>query len=104
MKKPALIDLDLIDALILENIKKHESLDIGTPSKVIIYGKMTALAEVSETLCSQPALVELIKAAIIYGVVFATKNCENDSFNMKQVFHNFLTQNNLTDENQKRDT
>ena len=96
--KPALIDLDKIDALILENIKKHESLAIGTPSKKIVYGKLTALTEVSETLCSQPALVELIKAAIIYGVVFATKNAENDSLDMKRAFQQFLTQNNLTDE------
>ena len=98
MKKPALIDLDLIDASILENIRKHESLDNGTPSKAIVYGKAIALAEVSETLSSQPALVELLKSAIKYGIVFGTKNFENDSIDLKPAFHNFLSQNNLTDE------
>ena len=95
MKKPALIDLDVIDALILENIKGHESLANGTPSKMLVSGKLTAFAVVSQGLSSQPALVALLLKAWEGGS--EAKRCE---FWMETPtsFTDFLTHNNLTDE------
>ena len=91
--KPALIDLDVIDARTMENIKEHESLANGTPSKMFVSGKLTALAEVSQGLSSQPALIKLLRKA--------WDRCEENSVCLREhrvTFADFLTQNNLTDE------
>ena len=89
MKKPALIDLDVIEKAI-----KHNRFENLRESAIVA----AEIFEFVKADCSQPALIELLKSAIRYGIVFGIKNSESDSMDLTPAFHNFLTQNNLTDE------
>lgn len=96
--KPALIDLDVIE-IVKESIKAAGG---GDPENVLTVKTFEEMAEFYiENISSQPALVELLKSAIKYGIVFGTKNSKNDSIDLTPAFQQFLTQNNLTDEKEK---
>lgn len=101
MKKPALIDLDKIcklsEKLASDSSNKYFSSIVRTDAA----NELFSLDRFVGQFASQPALVELLKSAIQYGVVFGMKNSEKDSVDLKLAFHQFLTQNNLTDEKEK---
>lgn len=97
--KPALIDLDKVKERIeKQKLKVFTNGAFGEIFNHVFAHEIDVLENIQVELCSQPALVELLKSAIEYGIVFGTKNFENDSIDLKPAFHNFLSQNNLTDE------